>query len=142
MQEIVNKVESFDIIFEGFRIEYKIKELSSMIKQASLDLSGGNVVIILPMYDESMRLIELEDQALFQIQNSDAHALAEHVILNMGADCVSIINSFNGVRNLSNDAISQLTCFIFLHEFINAEKNMILTELMKTRQDLKYFEAY
>jgi len=130
MNKEVNQLANLERENRTFKIEDKMKELQDLVGEALLHL---HVVVAVPSRDKHMRLIFLEDEELYTIQQNNADALAQYIMYNLGADIVSMFHKFDGVEE-------RVDYVIFLHEFTASEKNAILEKFMHYNADLKYFE--
>ena len=131
--------------FQGEMIEtpqINDKELLQIVLgEATRDvLNGQYFVIIVPSLDEWMCPIYSADKTLFHSQQEDAHVLAQHMMISMGADLVTIITDYNKVDASFDNVTGEVSCVILLHEFIDFEKNTILEKLEKQNADFEYFE--
>ena len=129
-------------IFEMFIIEDKIEELEEMLATQDVDLKEMNVVIAVPAFDESVRLIYTEDRVLYDAQQRDADILARHIMNDIGAELVSVITGFDKVNDLARNVTDPYECVILLHEFMSFESIPILSTLREYNKDLKHFELY
>lgn len=123
--------------FETFEIENKIQEFEKMLLTQKIDFKSKDVVLVTPRLDNHRRMIYKEDGVLFDRQNRDAHMLANHMVYNLNANSVTLpIDCTRGRARKDMDYL------ILLHEFVDDEKNHILTKLTQTNENLTYFEIY
>jgi len=131
-------------IFESFRIEEKILELKELVKDQKLDIfDGSNVVIAVPSIDESGRSIFKDDRELYHVQRRDAYKLAEFIKGKTESKVLDIILDADKIVDLSCFVNKQIDYVLFLHEFLEFERDYILNELKKSgHRDLQVIELY
>ena len=134
MEKMIYLIKKFERLFQTFKIENKVKELELMAGDA---LRGQQVLIMTPVFDESRRLIYLEDEALYYQRRNDADFLMNYIVYKLSAKSVSMIYRFDRIRKFKH-----FDCIIFLHEFVEFEKNEILEKFTAFNPKLKYFELY
>lgn len=114
-------------VFQTWKLADKIQELKDIAKSKKLDvLDGVNVVIAVPSLDESGRSIYMDDKDLFYAQKQDAYKLAEFILKDTKSCLVDVILDADKAIEVSNHQIDYV---IFLHEFMDYERDYILGEL-------------
>lgn len=120
-------------VFEMFKVEEKIQELKELAQRCNLDvLNGANVVIAVPSLDESGRSIEMADKDLYNTQKKDAYELAEFIILDTKSCMIDIIFDAKKASEVLKLTSRPIEYVLFLHEFVDSERDYILKELSKT----------
>ena len=120
---------------EALKIEDRIQ---GFIKMKDADLAGKGVIIALPTLAGGA----LEHEVMDKVQKTNAEALAAHIMDNMGADLVSIVTSPAKVSHVAQRVSPPYECVIFLHQFREDEKNLILDILKEQDPNVVHFELY
>ena len=120
-------------VFEAFNVNQK-----NAVGLRNEDFENRNVAIMVPTFDESHRLIEKEDSALYFTQRDDASILLEYIETNQKRGHVQILND-GDVANETNEKFDHV---VFLHEFIESEQQYVLDGLRENNTSLTFTELY
>jgi len=126
-------------VFKTFKVEDKIEELKVLAGEEYLSVfKDKHVAIAVPVYDESIRNIELFDEKLFFTQQNDAMQLCCFLGKNIRPSAISIITTHRNMPTFKKPEY-----LILLHEFTEAEENNLLKELqVNGSEELKVYKLY
>ena len=109
-------------IFETFGTNQKIEKLEHN------SFTNQEVAIIVPKFDKSHRLIKEYDQLLYWRQKQNASLLLHHIALRQNNGSVCILQNDDDTNEMNR----RFDYVIFLHDFIESEKENILNYGIET----------
>ena len=130
-------------VFSEFIVENKIEELRASLQEYEKDFSifdEKKVAIAVPVYDESMRNIQLFDNKLYFTQLNDAKLFRDLFMEKSEVTGTVIISrhyDVPGAKNINCDFL------ILLHEFTGSEEDNLIRELQDNgNKDFGVYKLY
>ena len=117
-------------LLETFNIHQKKEALGKY------DFKNQAVAIIVPMFDESHRVIQEEDRPLYKAQQADAKVLFEHIASTQEKGRVRILGS----GDEANETDERFDHLILLHEFVAFEQEYVVEGLRENNPQLQISE--
>ena len=126
-------------VFETFIVEDKIEELKTLLGKGDFsDLNEKKVAVAIPVYDESMRNIQLFDKDLYITQKNDLEKLRDFLLANTEISLVHPIT-----HHCAISSVRGIDYLILLHEFTQSEEDNIIEELQANNgKEFKVYSLY
>jgi len=128
-------------VFKTFKVEDKIEELKALLGEKGISIfKDKRVVIAVPVYDESMRNIELFDNELYITQKNDLEQFRHLFMQKTKVGMTNIIYQHYCVPTARSIGFDYL---ILLHEFTQSEEDNLIKELQTNNsRDFKVYKLY
>jgi len=119
-------------LFETFNINQRVEALEKNI------FTHQNVAIVVPMFDESQRFIELDDPELYISQLKDAISLSHQIAATQIEGSVCVLPD----GDEANEINRKFDHLILLHEFVSFEAFYVIEGLRENNKNLQVTEIY